>query len=317
MAFTWDLIRKNLETYNKAKEEIEMISEYERGEATLIQMSQVGLIRFADFWSFLQSCQKAGFDPIDPQMTWRKLKPLLIEKTQNVRFKKFLSNRTQTQFISLLTTNPEDYDRLLNGRWLKKPRTNRKGTLLSGKRSDDKAEGLKECFVPIMNYVINWGIETSKDNNDVYKGFEFQSLNLQMGINWYIKDELKLDEVPFKEISVSRNLLSSFVETIQKSEIDFRKLNLDFITNSISEKIKKNMKITEGTMLKAIRDIEVHGQKRITKDVTYRALDSHISGGIVRVYLQDDTGYKYYFFYRDFEDITFHRNDLLRQLLGE
>ena len=116
MKLNYDLIKKNLATYAEAKELFPVISDYERGEVSISVMRNIGLQEFGEFYDFL----KRGDNPVEEGMTWRKLKLMIAEKTNNVRLKKFIMNRTQRQFNEILMDGPQ-FDRLLNGRWISKP----------------------------------------------------------------------------------------------------------------------------------------------------------------------------------------------------
>jgi hypothetical protein len=318
MKLSYDIIKANLEAYEEAKKKIPAISQYEAGDVSSSAMRSLNLLKFADFYDFLKSVKNTGFDIIMPDMNWRKLKPILIEKTTNIRLRKFISNRTQNQFQSLLK-DAETYDRLLNGRWVRKPKFTRRGRLGSGLRSDEYISGLVGGLIPIINYVIQNDIEvfeSVKSGCVDIPSFISQDKNVHF-LKWFTYEKLTLSTVPVREIEVTNKLISSFVEIIENSKIDPRKLNLDYVTTTISERLKKGMIVPDHTNLRCIRDvIDGMNRKIFTKDQVYSSQGSYISNGGVMVYLKNDLNHRSYVKYEDFEDMSIHRDDLLSSLFG-
>ena len=220
MKLSYDIIKSNIEIYQQAKDTIPTISQYERGELSQSAMSSLNLSKFADFFNFMSSVKKDGFEIIIPDMNWRKLKPILIEKTTNEKFKKFISNRTQNQFQSLLK-DAETYDRLLNGRWLRKPKPTRRGRISSGSRSEDYASGLVSGIIPMINYIIQNDVEVFLSAKSGY--FDIKSFVSQDKYNqylkWFTNEKLSLSSAPVREIEVTNKLISSFVEILENSKI--------------------------------------------------------------------------------------------------
>ena len=206
MKLNYDLIKKNLATYAEAKELFPTISEYERGEVGSNVMRNIGLQYFAEFWDFMKYNDK--FNPVIEGMTWRKLKALIAESTQNVRLKKFFMNRTQRQFNEILMDGPQ-FDRLLNGRWVSKPALTRRGRMSYGRRGGESIGGLKSCIIPLLNYIIQNNIDVYEDSKEyIYKKFVNQE-SIYYSIRWYTTMELKFDDVPKREIDVTRKLLNT------------------------------------------------------------------------------------------------------------
>jgi hypothetical protein len=319
MNFNYDLIKKNLATYKEAKEIFPIISEYELGQVNHTTMNKLGLGDFASFGSFLSNCFKEGFNPVMKGMTWRRLKPILIEQTHNERFKKFLFNRTQSQFNQILNDGAT-FDRYLNGRWITKPGLSRRGRKTYGRRSHEHIESFRICIIPILNYIIDNNIDVygdSKDYKEHYQSFNNQQL-IETSLRWYTNKELDFSNVPKREIDVTRKLLSSLAQIVDDSKIDFRKLNSEYIISSISEKISKLMKVPEGTRLKCLNDFtDMYGQKCLTKDQYYEVRSTSTSNGYVTVLIYDDNNRSNWFQYSRFEDVQSHREDLLNSLFGE
>ena len=318
MKLNYDLIKKNLATYTEAKEIFPIISEYEAGQVTYSVMSKLGLGDFALFSNFLSSNFKLGFNPVMKGMTWRRLKPLLVEHTNNERFKKFIFNRTQRQFNEILNDGP-DFDRYLNGRWITKPGTSRSGRRTYGRRSHEHIESFRSCIVPMLNYIIENNIDVydgSKDYKEHYSFFQYQQ-NIESTLRWYLTKELDFSNVPKREIDVTRKMLDSLVQLVDDSRIDFRKLNSEYIISTISEKISKLMKVQEGTRLKSLNDyVDQYNNKCLTKDQYYEVRGSNMQDGYVTVLVNGDNNRTSWFKYSCFEDVQSHRNDLLDSLFG-
>lgn len=308
MKLNYDLIKKNLATYKEAKEIFPIISEYESGQVSYGIMAKLGLGDFANFSSFLETLFNLGYNPIMKGITWRRLKPMLVENTKNERFKRFISNRTQRQFNEILNDGAT-FDRYLNGRWIKKPSINRRGSYY-GHRSTENIEGLSTCIVPIINYAIENSVDIYDDYKNHYASFKSQNI-ISNNVGWYINKELDFSSVPKREIDVTRKLLNSLVQIIDESKIDFRKLNSEYIVSNISEKILKLMKVKYGTRLKSISDYtDQYGQKVLTKDQYYEVRDSNRNDGYVTVLILGDNNRVQWLRYSRFEDVQAHRDDL-------
>ena len=314
MKLNYELIKKNLATYAEAKELFPIISEYERGEVGSNVMRNIGLQYFAEFWDFMKYNDK--FNPIIEGMTWRKLKTLIAESTQNVRLKKFFMNRTQRQFNEILMDGPQ-FDRLLNGRWVSKPALTRRGRMSYGRRGGESISGLKSCIVPLLNYIIQNNVEVYQDSKEYfYEKFISQS-QLINTTRWYTVQELNFDSVPKREIDITRKLLGSFVEIMEETKIDFRKLNSEYIISSISNKIKNSMNVPNGTMLKCLKDVPYGNKISLVANKSYEVRSSSLnSNGYLQVYMIDELNRSSWFPYSHFEDMAFHRDDLLSSLFG-
>ena len=311
MKLNYELIKKNLATYSEAKELFPVISDYERGEVNINVMRNLGLQEFGEFYDFL----KRG-NPIEEGMTWRKLKPIIAEKTTNARLKKFFMNRTQRQFNHILMDGPQ-FDRLLNGRWISKPALTRRGRMSYGRRGGESIDGLKSCIIPLLNYIIQNNFDVYEDSKQyLYERFVNQS-QLFNTIRWYTVEELNFDSVPKREIDITRKLLGSFVEIMEETKIDFRKLNSEYIISSISNKIKSSMNVPAGTMLKCLKDVPYGNKISLIANKSYEVRSSSLnSNGYLQVYITDELNRSNYFPYSHFEDMAFHRDDLLSSLFG-
>ena len=312
MKLNYDLIKKNLATYAEAKELFPVISDYERGEVSIHVMRNIGLQEFGEFYDFL----KRGDNTIDDGMTWRKLKLMIAEKTTNARLKKFVMNRTQRQFNEILMDGPQ-FDRLLNGRWVSKPALTRRGRMSYGRRGSESIGGLKSCIIPLLNYIIQNNVDVYEDSKEYfYEKFVNQS-QLFNTTRWYTVQELNFDSVPKREIDITRKLLGSFVEIMEETKIDFRKLNSEYIISSISNKIKSSMSVPTGTMLKCLKDITYGNKISLIANKSYEVRSSSLnSNGYLQVYITDELNRSNYFPYSHFEDMAFHRDDLLSSLFG-
>jgi len=311
MKLNYDLIKKNLATYAEAKELFPVISDYERGEVNIHVMRNLGLQEFGEFYDFL----KRG-NPIEEGMTWRKLKIIIADKTPNARLKKFFMNRTQRQFNEILMDGPQ-FDRLINGRWVSKPSLTRRGRMSYGRRSDECIDGLKTCIVPLLNYIIQSDIDVYEDSKEYFYKKFVQQDSIVYFTRWYTTMELNFDSVPKREIDVTRKLLNTFVEIMEETKIDFRKLNSDYIISSISNKIKSSMSVPSGTMLKCLKDVPYGNKIALVANNSYEVKSSGLNNnGYLQVWITDELGRSNYYPYSYFEDMAFHRDDLLSSLFG-
>lgn len=310
MKINYDTIKHNIATYEEAKSILPAISQYENGEITGSALNSLGLRDFMDFYNFKKLMSDRGYPLVIEDMNWRKIKSILVDKTDNVRLKKYMFNRTKKSFDSILSDN-DVFDRLMNGRWITKPkqRTGRRGGMTSGRRSDERVDGLTFAIVPLLNYIIINDLE-------VVDSIKWDNSSSHY-IRWFTDKKLSLDSVPKREIEITSKLLNTLDVLIEDSKIDFRKLNLDYITNAINNKLSKLMTIPNGTPIKCLRDYQNEfGSVLLTKDRYYEANGTSISGGHLRVYVADNFNRNNWFDYSNFEDMAMHRDSLLDSLLG-
>ena len=313
MDFDYENIKENLRIYNQAKSLLPIISQYENGEVSYSSMRSLRLYLFANFSDFIKIETERGLSPIQA-LSFTELKKLISEKTQNPRYKKLFKNITQKGFILLLTQDLEKFDRYLNGRWVSKPGYSPRGRKSWGRRHGDKAEGLNLCFVAIINWIISNGIQTTEKTSEHFSSFGQQE-TYKTRIRWYQGVYLKIDNIPLREIGVTSNLLNSLVDFIQDSEIDFRKLNSDFVIDVLSNKIKKLMSVDSGTTLTSLVDLKSdYGHVVLTKGKNYVVESSNINYGFMRVSVLDDHGRVNYYEYKLFEDVSLQRELLLSSL---
>jgi len=313
MKFTYQFIKENLRIYNEAKQQLPIISEYETGNVSSSVMRNCGLDKFAEFSNFLKDSNEKGFNLIEA-LNYKELKQILVENTKNKRFKLLFKNKTGPNFKKLIEQDSQTFDRLLNGRWLTKPGYSSRGRKSWGRRSSEFADVLEYAFVPIMNWIISNEIDTCEDSSyEVYSNFIKQPKYSQ--IKWYKEVHLSFESVPKKEIELTHNLLKSLVDFIDGSEIDFRKLNSDFVIETFSKKIKNLMIIPKQTVLVCKKTLSSnYGVPRLTEDKNYVVEDSVIQSGFARVMVVDDTGIRNWYDYRLFQDKSFERDFLLSQL---
>jgi hypothetical protein len=313
MKFNYDFIKENIRVYNEAKSLLPIISQYENDEVSYNAMRSLKLEAFADFCNFLKSEKSNGFELIKA-ISFKELKEIIINKTKNERFKTLIKNISQKNFTKLLTEDAEKFDRYLNGRWISKPGYNNRGRRSYGKRSNENIEGLKFGFLPLLNWVISNEIETVETNSQLFQSFSSQDVYSQR-FKWYKNVVLKIDTLPMREIDITSNLLNSLVNFIQESEIDFRKLNSDFIVETIQNKVKKLMDVPNGTTIVSLVDLKSdYGRQLLTKGKNYTVISSLINYGFIKVSLRDDTDMVSYHDYKLFEDVSLQRDMLLRQL---
>ncbi len=303
MKFTYESIKENIRIYNLAKEKMPVISQFERGELSYNALRSLGLEKFADFYNFSK-----GKDLIKA-ITYKELKEDLVNHTKVSRFQTYLKNRTQKQFLKLLTEDGQTFDRLLNGRWITKPNYNRRG-----KRDYSKVDAFTTQFHKLINYIISNDIDTYNSSEyGIYKPFHLQD-SISQQLRWYTDVILDIDVVPTREIEVTYELFNSLADFLVSSSLDFRKLNSDFIIETIQNKLRSLITIPDGTKVKAINDLNKNNVNYLTKGELYVVEGSTISYGYLKVWIKDNTGMRNYYEYKYFEDISIQRDLILKQL---
>lgn len=298
MKLTHEIIQKNLDAFNLAKKQFPIIQKYIDGEVDISSLRSVRLDRFGSFHDFLK--ESNGQEVISKGITWRKLKPILIEGCTSERLKIYLRNRTENQFIEILK-DQDKYDKLLNGRWKRRPTRRR-----SGIRSE-RIESFRDKKFMIINYIIS-------------KEIEMNDVSYLEGIKWYIGDTLSVENTLLREMEITEKLMIGIANVIEESKIDFKKLNLQYITNFIDNKLKKLMNVEKGTSLKCIKDVISNfnpGYKYLKEGSYYTVESSQIRDGLLHVLVVTEQGRTEWHPFTNFEDVSYNRNSVLDSLLGE
>jgi hypothetical protein len=313
MKITYDIINNNLKTYAEAKGIFTAITQFEESEIDYSAMNSLGLGKFADFYMFIKSTGLQGFTTILDTKSFRVLKPIIVEKTTTERFKTFIKNRTQKKFDEIFK-DADLFDRLLNGPWKSRPQMRRNGRMGYGTRKNERLEGLQHAIVPIINYIILNDIDVHPNIADISRGGYDRISN---STKWYTGEVLSFENVPQKEIELTNKLLQTFSEVVEKERVDFRKLNINYVMSAISTKIKKAMKIPNGTQLRCVEDlINPNQDKLLTKGNMYEVLGTYERNGFLTIYVKNEKDEKNYYEYSYFEDVSMKRDDLLSMLLG-
>lgn len=314
MKITYDIIKHNLTIYEEARQTFDVLKKYELGEVTRNDLSLFNLSDFGEFYDFIKLLKETGHEPVQ-FITFKDLKNKIFEKTNNVRFANLVKNMSKPKFVKMLTEEGAKFDRLFNGRWLTKPKVNRRGRVLSGRRSADSVEGFNSCFVQLINWIIINEIDVYDTYDITYKKFTEQS---NYKIKWYL-NKLNFDKVPKEELEVSDKLISNLFDLIEDTKLNFRKFNTDFIINRISSKIKAMVLIPVGTMVKCKED-QFHPYNTAIKVLTsnnyYEVKYSYLNTGFLYVRVIDDRGQSQNFPFSIFEDVQLRRGSLLDELLG-
>ena len=314
MKITYDIIKHNLTIYEVARNTFDVLKKYELGEVNRSDLSLFNLSDFGEFYDFLKSVKETGYEPVQ-FITFKDLKNKIVEKTNTRRLAKLVKNMSKPKFVKMLTEEGPKFDRLFNGRWTTKPRNNRYGRLLSGRRATESVEGFNSCFVQLINWIIINEIDVYDTYDITYRKFTEQS---NSKIKWYL-NKLNFDEVPKEELEVSDKLISNLFDLIEDTKLNFRKFNTDFIINRISSKIKDMVLIPVGTMVKCKEDqFSPYNTsiKILTSENYYEVKHSYLNAGFLCVRLQDDRGQYQNFSFSLFEDVQLRRGNLLDELLG-
>jgi hypothetical protein len=322
MKLTRQYLDINLSVYRQAKERLTLISEWEEGKVTENSMRQIGLEDFARFSLFLSNCDKLGIN-LDVCPNFKDLKSVLVSASKG-RWKTWISNRSERQFKELFK-DISKFDRFLNGRWISKPTYRRRG-----KRSNDRWEALWTYLPLVLNWLIGSEVEII-ESADLKLSDILNSGNKTSEVNsgsrwdyyyiyhWYLPfkepNTLDLGVIRWDEIELTKKLLVNLVDNLCNSGVNFRKLNYTFIIDNFSKEVSRLMLPVKGTALKANKDLKTSfGVNRLTEGNTYYVEDSNLSVGVIRVLVLDDSGWKNYYDISDFDDLTMHRDSLLKQL---
>jgi hypothetical protein len=305
MKINYDVIEHNLEVYKTTKNILPIISQYENGDMSKSTMTSIGLYDYVSFCDFIKNTNELGHTPIMNILKWRDLKPLIEEKTTYERLKIYINRRTEKKFIEILN-DKTTFDRLLNGSWKRKPKVRKNGSHNSGERNVECVDGFVYSIIPILNYVI-------KNNLDIY-GDIISENKFDSTIKWYTHKKLSpLTELEKSQIEISYEFYKIIEEKFNTEKLkDIRKINIDYLTQSIKEKFLKIASIPDGTIIRCLVDIP----DKLTKGNNYIVKNHYTGSRNVMVYIKDDTGSSNYYEFYKFEDLTKQRDDILNQLLS-
>ena len=312
MIVNYKVIKNNIAIYEKAREEFDVLKKYENGEITRNDLGLFNLSEFGEFYDFMtHEKQTTGCDLV-MFITFKELKKKIADSTKNQRFKSLILNMSKPKFIKMISSEPEKFDRLNNGRWISKPKNIRRG-LSRGRRDDAKVDGFEINFVALLNWVIINNIDVFETGDITYNKF----LNQSYKTKWYVKS-LSYDNVPKEELDITNKLISNLLTIVDDSKLNFRKLNSDFITSALASKIKSIMLIPDGTKIKCCKDeFTTYGNRKyLTKGNYYEVKHSYISNGFLKVRVIDDMGMSMTCGFDLFEDIQLKRSNILDQLFG-
>lgn len=298
MKITYDIIKENLREFENAKVKFPVLQKYLDGEASESAMRTLGLNSFITFNNFLTRCKESNQSPIIEGLTWKKLKPILIENTNVDRFKTYLKNRTENKFKEILL-DEEVFSRLANGRWLRKP-----SRRSSGRRGGEKISSFSSHHISILNYAI-------KNELDVCK-----TIVENQNTHWYL-NKLSLDDTFSREMVESDKILQKVSEFIDSTGTDFKKLNIDYLQQFFIEKFRKLVSIKESSTLKCIKTIysaSYPDQVILKEGKTYTVISSGTKSGYLYVWVVNDRGRQDSYPFSYFEDISFQRNSILDDL---
>ena len=309
MKLTYDCINKNIEIYNKVREKLSILRDYEEKLVEYNIMDNLNLRKFADFYNYIIKPNKErGFDLIS-DYSFKELKELIVSNTKSDRLKSLIKNKTKPKFNKIFSDS-NLFDRLLNGTWKTKPTLNSRGRMSYGTRKSEKVDGFGICLVPIFNYLVQNEVEFEKIDNrfqDNYFSYVFQH---------FTEVVLSLDVIPMNEIIITNTFLTSLIDKIETENINYKNLNLDYIVGNIKSKLSRLMQVEPGTKLKSKDSFNsrITGNSILTKDKIYDCVSSSIIKGSLNVVILDDGGHKRTFPYNEFEDIAQRRDDLLSLL---
>jgi hypothetical protein len=309
MILSYDIIKKNLETYNKSVEQIPLVSNYVKGISSMNMMVQAGL---SEFCSFVIHVVNSDYETIK-NWSFRDLKELIVNNTKSERLKKLISNKTKSKFDKIFT-DPIILDRLLNGSWKTKPKMNMRGRMSYGTRNSERCDGFTKCVIPIINYVIINGIDINLSEVNKYHG-EFNNV-----IKWFT-NELTISN--YENLTESSNKTNELFSRMSKfldsqEDIDYRNVNINELNDMLFKKLKDLILVEKGTMLKSKNDLvsRITGSRLLTAGKLYECFDSVITtSGEIDVVIIDDNGNSRKVSYSSFDDISRRRDNILKDLL--
>jgi len=278
MKLNLDIARHNFNLLQEVKLEYPILQDFEDGKVRRDTINNVGLDNFISLIDFILACRKNGMKPIyDEPIKYKELKLKFVELNRVERSRKIFQNKTQNQFNEIWN-NYNLHKRYKNG------------------RNECFAPGLADCEPMIFNYLVQNQIEVNSEYMFFHRNF------------WF--DKLTKPKYYARELKMTQDFISSFIEYAKSANLDLRKCNVKSLTTELQFKLKELTQIDSGLQVKCISETF-----EFTVDKLYIVEDSKINYlGFLDVKLANDKGDFRYVPYSNFEEVSRQRDDILSQL---
>jgi hypothetical protein len=273
---TLDTIKYNLNLLNEVKSEYPILQDYEDGKVHLDSVNNVGLDSFVHLIDFIKKSNRYGQQIIyEKKLRFREVKLKIVELSSNEKIKSIFLKKSQSDFIKIFN----DF------------KTYRRYT-----RSQNQSYcGALELVQPI---VLNFFAQNSIEFNESHINNSFYTKRLH-------KPDLYC-----RELKMTQELLSMFIDFTVQKDFDLRKCNIKSFTTELNQRLRQFMHVDAGLLVKCISE-----SKGFTVDKLYTVESSRVNySGFLEIKLTDDRGITGFTPYSRFEEVSRQRGDILKTL---
>jgi len=298
MKLTSEIISLNLNRLESAQREFPSLSEYrkltdgftpldwDRHRSIRGECISYGLLPYVDFIDFIAESKFKGQEVFYKKKIKNKdFQEILVKNAKDDNAKKSFNSKTKRSFETLINSK----------RW-------ETFTGNSSSRRKSYSNNLKDSDAIIANFVIQ---------NEIEVGGEFL-----WRLNRHYLQLIPSPDLTIKnEIKRTKEIIDFIIDKLSESGTDFRKVNHDHLTKTLSFELKNRMlTIDPGEKIKCIEiSPETTG---LTIDKVYNVITKTIDYGILKVTVFNDNERNQSYNYRLFEKVSILRNSALDELLN-
>jgi hypothetical protein len=298
MKITSEVISRNLNRLESAQREFPSLSEYQkltkgftpldwdRHKSIRGECISYGLLPYVDFIDFIIESKLNGQEVFyKKKIKNKEFQEILVKNAIDDNAKKSFNSKTKRSFETLI--NSKRWETLTGN---------------SSSRRKSYSNNLKDSDAIIANFVIQ---------NEIEVGGEFL-----WRLNRHYLQLIPSPDLTIKnEIKRTKEIIDFIIDKLSESGTDFRKVNHDHLTKTLSLELKNRMlTIDPGEKIKCIEiSPETTG---LTIDKFYNVISKTIDYGILKVTVFNDNERNQSYNYRLFEKVSILRNSALDELLN-
>lgn len=301
MVLTLDIIKENLNIFERSKEVFKILSDYEKtlkfmrtsSDNELInkeselskEINRYNLNVYSDFIKFINKVEYSG------------QKVIYEEKIKIKTFQKVLEDNAIDESVkkSLRNKNAKTIHALMNSeKWMK----------FSGYQSNRGRIRLNDNLSKSDSIIANFLQQQEVDLSDL----AFTRIN-----KFYKTLIPEPDLSILEEMKRTQFVVDFLIDKISESGADFRKLNSRALIENLSEEFKKRvLSIEKNETVKCISNPDAYG---VSEGNIYKVIDKSLDwAGNLRILIQNDYGTNVNCSFKFFETLNSLRSNMLRNL---
>jgi hypothetical protein len=303
MKVTLDIINKNLETLEKAKEIFPLVKQYwellefkYQGDQTIDVEDKIielrregrafGIYHYIEFIEFIFNT------------TYYEQKLIYHNKIKVKEFGEILSKNAYDSDAkkSLKNKNKKTFEALINSK---------KWDVFAGKVRSRNNSRWYDNFQKSASIIANFCYQ-----NEI----EISTINLYRINKFYVEHLKEPDTSIMDEVLRTKSIVDFIIQKISDSGLDFRKVNQSHLLETLKVEFKNRiLKIDNGETIKCIN---IGDKPGLTVGQVYRVKDKRLDDDILRVQVENDNGASVFYNFRFFETVNNLRNSTILDILS-